>query len=261
MWSDPVQPAWWRRAASLIGTVIMVAVSAALTSALIGWAARDVSGNRMAPWIVGRAAGLTSYLLLVALTIMGLLLSHPKWGRWRHPSKATRLRLHVSLAVFTLAFTALHVVVLATDSYAGVGWAGLLPMGSVYRPVPVTLGVIGLYAGLPAGLTAALAGRIRLRVWWPIHKVAGVALVLVWVHGLQAGADSKPLLWLYLITGGAVLALAASRYLARNSADLVAELSEATGRRPSNASLYPVEPAATERYPAERAPVGRAELR
>lgn len=209
--------------------LVTVTVSAALTSALVGWTATVVWHDRMAAWVTGRAAGVTSYLLLVVLTVLGLLLSHPG-VRWHRPSRATRLRLHVSLAVFTLAFTALHVLVLATDPYAGVGWRGtFVPMASTYRPVPVTFGVIGLYAGLLAGLTAALAGRIRLRLWWPIHKVAVVALVLVWVHGLQAGADSAPLRWMYVGTGAAVLALAASRYVARSPSDWVDELAAGAG--------------------------------
>lgn len=212
--------------------VIAVALSAAVTSAMIGRVATSIAGNRMAPWIIGRAAGLTSYLLLVALTVLGLLLSHPRRSRWRRVSTPTRLRLHVSLAAFTLAFTVLHVVVLATDRYAGVGWRGAwLPMASTYRPVPVTLGVIGLYAGLVAGVTASLAGRIRVRVWWPIHKVAVVALGLVWLHGLQAGADSAALLTVYLGTGAVVLVLAVSRYVARSPRDAVEEL-VAAGRAP-----------------------------
>lgn len=218
-----------RRRLSLLAVVVALAASAAVTTGLIGWAATSVAGNRMAPWIIGRAAGLTSYLLLVALTVMGLLLSHPRRAGWRRPSSATRLRLHVSLAAFTLVFTVLHVVVLATDSYAGVGWRGTwLPMGASYRPVPVTLGVIGLYAGLLAGLTAALAGRIRLRLWWPIHKASAASLALVWLHGLRAGADTAILLWMYIATGGAVLALAVSRYTARGPADLLAERTDAT---------------------------------
>jgi DMSO/TMAO reductase YedYZ heme-binding membrane subunit len=132
----------------------------------------------------------------------------------------------VSLAVFTLALTVLHIVVLATDQYAGVGWRGsVVPMGSSYRPVAVTLGVIGLYAGLLAGLTAAFSGhRLVARVWWPVHKVASVALVLVWGHGVLAGIDTPVLLWLYLATGAAVLGLAAWRYVARTPRDLVDEL-------------------------------------
>lgn len=205
--------------------LVTVTASATLASGLIGWTAMLVWHDRMAAWVIGRAAGITSYLLLVVLTGVGLLLSHPAGARWHRPSRATRLRLHVSLAVFTLAFTTLHVAVLATDPYAGVGWRGtLVPMASAYRPVPVTLGVIGLYAGLLAGLTAALAGRIGLRLWWPIHKVAVVSLALVWVHGLQAGADSAALRWMYVGTGAGVLALAASRYIARTRADRLDEL-------------------------------------
>jgi hypothetical protein len=98
-------------------------------------------------------------------------------------------------------------------------------MGASYRPVPVTLGVLGLYAGLLSGLTAALAGRrIIARVWWPMHKVASSSLGLIWLHGLFAGVDTPLLLWLYLLTGGGILALAVWRYTARTPADLVEEL-------------------------------------
>jgi len=188
-------------AAQRVTLTVLVALSAAVTSWLIGRGFATVSGNTMAPWILGRAAGVTSYLLLVLLVGMGLVLSHPWRSRFERPSTATRLRLHVSLAVFTTAFTVLHIVVLATDPWAGVGWKGaVLPLGATYRPVPVTLGVIGLYAALLAGATASLAGRFAPRVWWPIHKVAAVSLVLVWIHGMLAGSDTAALLWLYSLS-------------------------------------------------------------
>ena len=201
----------------------------AVTGWLVGDAARSVSGDRNAPWIVGRAAGLSSYVLLVLLVSMGLVLSHPGRVRIRRPSAATRIRLHVSLAAFTLVLIVLHVVVLATDSYAGVGWRGsFVPLGSSYRPVPVTLGVLGLYAGLLAGVTASLSGRrFVARVWWPIHKVAVLSFLLVWAHGLYAGIDSRPLLWLYLITGLGLFCLAVWRYVAKTPADLVEDLAGA----------------------------------
>jgi hypothetical protein len=119
----------------------------------------------------------------------------------------------------------LHIVVLATDKYAGVGWWGaFVPMGATYRPLPVTLGVIAFYAGIAAGLTAALAGRVSRRLWWPIHKIAIVSLVLVWFHGMLAGIDTPLLLVLYIITGGAIIALALSRYLSKGPRDEVDEL-------------------------------------
>lgn len=214
-----------RRGLQATGVVIAVTVSAALSSTIVGATAQKLSGNRMAPWILGRAAGVCSYFLLVALVLLGLFLSHPWRTRIRRPANATRIRLHFALAVFTLAFTTLHVVVLATDKYANVGWAGaLLPMHSVYRPLPTTLGVIGAWAGLLAGLTAAFAGHLPKRLWWPIHKVAGIAFVLVWVHGVMGGGDTPALLVMYIATAALVVIVGASRYIARQPADLVAEL-------------------------------------
>jgi predicted ferric reductase len=155
------------------------------------------------------------------------VLAHP-WSRHLHrPSPRTRLTLHVSLATFTLVFTVLHIVVLVLDPWAKVGVLGaLLPMASGYRPVAVTLGVLALWAGLVAGLTAALAGRFAIRVWWPIHKVAAASLVLVWAHSVLAGSDVVALQGFYLATGCAVVALAVTRYSARTPADRVAELTQ-----------------------------------
>jgi hypothetical protein len=198
------------------------AISAGVTGMLVGAAARSVSHDRMAPWIVGRAAGLSAYLLLVVLVLLGLLLSHPARGRLRRPSSATRVRVHIVVAVMVLALTALHVVVLATDRFAGVGWWGaLLPMRASYRPVPVTLGVLGGWAGVLAGGTAALAGHLPARAWWPIHKVAAFSLVLAWLHGVLVGGDAHALRWVYVGTGLLVLGVAVSRYAARTTPERV----------------------------------------
>src|SRR5664279_3635810 len=170
---------------------ILVLISVGLTGVLIGAALQQVSGNRMAPWIIGRAAGVCAYLLLVLLVLLGLALSHPWRSRVRRPSSASRIRAHIALAAFTLGFTVLHVVVLATDRWAGVGWRGaVVPMGSTYRPAAVTLGIIGVWVTLLVGLSASAAGRLPHRLWWPLHKLAAVSLVLVWIHGVLGGGDT-----------------------------------------------------------------------
>lgn len=214
----------WNLAKS-VALLIAVTVSAAATTWIIGGAAAKWWDDQSAPWIVGRASGMTGYLLLVALVATGLLLAHPWRYRWRVPSASLRIRIHVALASFTLVFVVLHVVVLATDSYAGVGILGaLLPFGAQYRPAAVTLGVLGLYAGLAAGLTGMLAGGIASRVWWPIHKIAIVSLALIWGHSVWAGSDTPALLTTYLVTGAGVVALAVSRYTARTPADEATDL-------------------------------------
>jgi DMSO/TMAO reductase YedYZ heme-binding membrane subunit len=213
--ADPAAQSPRGPASGRLVTVAVVAAGTGVTGWLVGRAAQSVAGDRMAPWILGRASGICAYLLLVTLVGTGLLLSHPARARWRRPSGAVRIRAHVSLAVFTAAFLVLHVVVLATDRYAHVGWWGaLLPLASTYRPLPVTMGVIAMYSGVLAGVTAGFAGRLTARIWWPVHKVAAVCLLLALLHGVLSGADTPALIPLYVVTTAAILLLAGSRYRA-----------------------------------------------
>lgn len=198
-----------------IGRELLVLASSVATGVVVGLVVARMSGDKMAPWILGRASGVCAYVMLVALVLLGLSLSHPRRAD-RGRSAMTRMRAHIVLALLTIAFLALHIVVLATDRYAGVGWWGAaLPMGAQYRPVPVTLGIIGAWLGLLAGLSAALAGRLPRRAWWPLHKIAGLTFVLVWIHGVYAGSDTEVLLWLYLSTGLLVAGAAIGRYATR----------------------------------------------
>jgi len=217
--ADPPRPV-----ALGLGVAILVTATAVSVGA-VGVLVLEALGGTMAHWVLGRAAGLTSYVLLLTLVGSGLVLAHP-WARHlQRPTPRTRLALHVALATFTLVFTALHVVVLATDPWAGVGWPGaLLPMASTYRPVPVTLGVLALWAGLVTGLTARLAGSIAARFWWPVHKVASGVLALVWAHSVLAGSDVAALRGFYVATGCGLIGLAITRYAARTPADRVHEL-------------------------------------
>ncbi len=199
---------------SALGAGAVTALVGGSALAALGSVVAAVTGRQQGPWILGRAAGVTAYALLTALVVTGLVLAHPQAARWRRPHPRTRLALHGGLAAFTLVFVALHVAVLASDRYAGVGWLGaLVPFTSSYRPLPVTLGVLGLYAGAAAGLTAALAGRLVGRSWHRLHRVAGSAFLLVWGHGMLTGSDTTALRAVYAGTGAVVAALAASRYL------------------------------------------------
>lgn len=194
-----------------------VLASGVATGAIAGAAYAHVRDDRMAPWIVGRSAGLVAYLLLVAVVLLGLTLSHPRRAD-RGATMPIRMRVHITLAVLALGLIVLHVVVLATDRYAGVGWWGAaLPMGARYRPVGVTLGVLGAWIGLLSGISAAAAGRLPWRFWLPLHRVAAVSFLLVWLHGVLAGSDTRPMLWLYLGSGALVLSFAVPRYVARRT--------------------------------------------
>jgi len=93
----------------------------------------------------------------------------------------------------------------------------------------VSLGVLGLYAGILAGVTASMAGRRAGRVWWPVHKVAVVTLALVWVHSL-GGQDAQTLRPFYLGTGILVVVVGLTRQLALRHRDHAGAMGEVEAR-------------------------------
>jgi hypothetical protein len=167
---------------------------------------------RMLPWVLGRAFGVAAYLGLAVMTGLGLWLRHPwriRRARWSGPAVH---RAHAVLAAVTLLFVAGHVIALAVDRYAGVGWTGaFVPGHSGYRPLGVALGTIGLYVGLAVGLSARLAGWIGGRAFVLVHRLGIAGFAVVWFHGVLSGSDSRALLPIYLLTGAGVVVLALTR--------------------------------------------------
>ena len=195
--------------------MVVTVIAATFTGAGLGVVAVLLEGSDAELWLVARASGLMSYALLTVVTVTGIVLSMPHRAVLRWWAPVLRLRTHIALTVFALAFTVLHIVVLAVDPWAKVGWAGaLLPLGAEYRPVPVTLGLISLWAGLIAGVSAALAGRGTGGWWRRLHRLAAVAWILAWLHGVFAGSDTAPLMGMYAVTGLAVILAATLRYSA-----------------------------------------------
>lgn len=215
------------RAAARAGLTLL---SATVSGVLVGIAVAAIVGTSMGTWLLARASGITAYVLLTIVTLTGMWLSHPQRYRWRLPMPPTRIRIHIVLTVFALVFLILHIVSLALDPYAKVGWLGvILPFGSEYRPLPVTLGLLSMWAGLIAGITAGLAGRLG-RWWAPLHKAAAVAWVLAWLHSVLAGSDTTVILVMYIISGVLVLAMAVWRYTAKSPADAQAEFHDSVTR-------------------------------
>jgi hypothetical protein len=171
------------------------------------------------PWITGRALGIAGYISLTALVGFGIWMRHPWRLRWPIWHGETRLRLHATLAMATVALIVGHLAALASDHYAGVGWVGALVPGlSKYRTFAVALGVIAFFFMILLSLTARFAGRRAGRHWSGLHHVAILVFVLVWFHGVLAGADTTALRGLYVASGAGVGVLAATRYGAARSA-------------------------------------------
>jgi len=208
--------------ASATVTLVLAALAVGMSS-LLAYQVTVRGGalvhNRMLPWILGRSLGLASYLTLTALVFLGIWLRHPWRRRLWSPRPETLLRAHVVLAAGTVVLLAGHLTSIALDRYAGVGWMGtFVPWHAHYRPTAVALGTIGLYALLLVGGTAALAGSIGRRVWFPIHMASAVVFCLCLAHGAMAGSDSAALRWVYVVTGGTVALAQSTRWIARHAA-------------------------------------------
>ncbi|NJD29253.1 MAG: hypothetical protein FIA92_13275 [Chloroflexi bacterium] len=163
-------------------------------------------------WLGARAAGFTALLLLAVQVTLGLVLSHPtNKATWRLSKRL--FPWHEHAWVFTLAFTAVHVVAIAADEYADVGLLGALVPGlSAYRTVPVAVGTLALYALLITGLTARFTRLLPAGWWLRLHRLGLAVLGLAWMHGVLAGTDTPELGWLYGTTFAAVALAGTYRY-------------------------------------------------
>lgn len=164
------------------------------------------------PWIAARALGVTAYLLLAIEVASGLILSHPRNSAvWRMTRPV--FPWHEMISVFTGAFLALHIALLAIDPYAQVGVIGaFVPGFSVYRPPAVAIGSVALYALIFTAVTAKWTRLLPSGWWLKVHRFAALAFLLAWVHAILAGTDGGALTPLYLATGLPILAGVAHRW-------------------------------------------------
>lgn len=190
------------------------ALAVTVSAIAAGYAFAAIAGSagamKLLPWVLGRGLGVAGYLALVAMTGTGLWLARAPERRGRF-SGPTLVWTHVWLAALTAVLVTGHIVALALDNAVDIGWSGtFLPGQSGYRPLAVGLGTAGLYLGLLAAAAVGLAGRVRRLPWLPLHRLASVSFLAVWLHGMLAGSDTQGLRPLYIATGAALAGLWAS---------------------------------------------------
>lgn len=200
-----------------VGAPALVALGA--VAALVALAVTDQvlpaaspRAQELRPWIAARALGVTAYLLLALEVALGLVLSHPRnTAEWRKTRQV--FPWHEMLTVFTFAFIGLHVVLLAVDPFANVGWLGALVPGlSAYRAPAIAVGTVAMYALLFTAVTAKWTRLLPAGWWLKAHRVSAVAFLLTWVHSVLAGTDGGALMPLYVVTGLLILAGVAHRW-------------------------------------------------
>ncbi len=200
-----------------VGAATLVALGAIAALVALGVTdqilpASDAHILQVRPWIAARALGVTAYLLLAIEVASGLVLSHPRNAAAWRLTKPT-FPWHEMISVFTGAFLALHIALLAIDPYAKVGVIGaFVPGFSEYRPVAVAVGSVALYALIFTAVTAKWTRLLPSGWWLKVHRFAAVVFLLTWIHAVLAGTDGGTLTPLYLATGLPILAGVAHRW-------------------------------------------------
>ncbi len=143
-------------------------------------------------WLGIRATGITSWALLTAVLVWGLLLRTRLLGRLATPP--TLLHLHRWLSVTALAFLGLHLALLFIDPSVHFTVTEMLVPGlAPWQPFAVALGTLALWAMIPV----SIMGRLRTRLgsagatWFRrSHLIAFAAWPLATAHYVLAGTDA-----------------------------------------------------------------------
>jgi predicted ferric reductase len=168
-------------------------------------AATAVAGSQ-GLWFVSRASGLAllvSFSVVLVLGVAARLGSAPR--RW--PRFAVS-ELHRTLALFSVAFLALHVVTAILDPFVTIGWAAtLIPFASGYRTLAIGLGTLAVDLGAAIVITSLARQRLGYRAWRAVHWLAYLAWPVAFAHSLTAGSDLR-IWWVALIEWGSAAAVA-----------------------------------------------------
>lgn len=156
-------------------------------------------------WTVARAGGFTGYILVAISVALGLMLSM----RWQSASRWPRFvnsELHNFATLLSLVFVGVHVLAVWVDPFTRFGWAEVfIPFVSHYRALWMAFGIVALYLGIAVALSTLIRPRIGYTWWRRIHLLTLVLFVLVTVHGIATGSDTRTWWGLAIYLGAVIL--------------------------------------------------------
>jgi len=162
-----------------------------------------------ATWMLTRASGAVSLLLLTAAFALGVA-DVARWRSRMWPRFAVDA-LHRNLALLALAFVVLHVLTTVLDSFVHIGLlAAVLPFSNGYRGgFWLGLGTVAFDLFLALIATSLLRRRIGLRVWRTVHWAAYACWPVALLHSVGTGTDAaQP--WMLALALGCTAAIGAA---------------------------------------------------
>lgn len=187
----------------LVASLLVIGLSAAwmIRSDIFNFA---LLGDEKLSWHLVRSSGIVAYVLLLASTIWGLLLSSQSVKDWS-PGPVS-LTLHSTISWLALLLGLGHGLLLLFDKYFMYTLGDILvPFRGPYRPEVVGLGTVAFWLLVAISLSFPLKKRIGQSNWKRLHYTSYAAFGLVSIHGLFAGTDGTYLGFRLLVGGGVLL--------------------------------------------------------
>jgi len=152
------------------------------------------------PWYISRAAGITAYILMFFIVMLGAGMTTGYAYNYINPVKAWLIHKYLSLALGLTLLT--HAFSLLFDKFMKFGWPDILiPFFSNYKPIFLSLGIFGFYLLLVI-IFSSLWFRLKYkRTWRGIHYTVYALFIFSLIHGFFMGTDSKTI-WMQIIYAG-----------------------------------------------------------
>jgi predicted ferric reductase len=196
---------------ALLAFGLLIGVAAVPAATAFG----AIGGDKLF-WTASRLTGFLAYLAFAGSVCYGLGMASGIIDALA--GRPVSFALHQDLALAGLAFTGAHVFLLLGDSYIGFNLQTLLVPGlAPYRTVPVAVGQVAAWAALATVLSFYARRLMKPTIWRSIHTFSAIVLVLVTIHGLYSGTDSRldVIWWVYVGVGLVVLFLTVYRFANR----------------------------------------------
>lgn len=133
---------------------------------------------------------MVALLLLVGSLLWGFLFSSRATGKRLRPN--WWLDLHNYLGGLALVFTVIHIIASVLDGNASITIVrALVPAAAGDQRWAITWGVLPTYALAAVVFTTWPKRMTNRRLWRVIHLISVPAILLAFVHSLQAGSDAS----------------------------------------------------------------------
>lgn len=156
-------------------------------------------------WYATRGLGTATLIVLTGTVVLGIITA-TRWSGETTPGFVAA-DVHRNLSLLAICLLAAHIVTTVLDPFAHISVRDvIIPVGALYRPVWLGLGVAAMWVLVGVAATSLLRYRIGPRLWRLIHWAAYVSWPLAVVHGLGTGSDAQAP-WLIAVVTSCVVAV------------------------------------------------------